>query len=978
MGPMINFAANRPGGKLQAAKDVFDVVRPVYTSDDCEIDLARRELRVLGSPVPVGGRAFEIIEILAESAGKLVTKSELMNRIWPGAIVMENTLQVHAAAVRKALGAYRSLLKTESGRGYRLLGSWTVRHQEATGQPRGLQRISASGEPPRTNIPASATRLVGRAAAAQRLRDLISAYRVVTLTGPGGIGKSALALKVARRVLGDFADGGWLVELASLSDPDLVPSAVASVLGLKISGEVISAEIVARAVGERHLLLVLDNCEHLIDAVAGLTEALVRQCPHTTILTTTREVLRIDGEYVCRVPPLDVPEADVEAPDHILGHSAVELFIARTQALESDFMPRAHDLRMIAAICRQLDGIPLAIEFAAARAATLGLWQVTAGLHDRFTLLTLGRRTAVARQRTLRATLDWSHELLPEVEQLLLRRLAIFPAGFTVDAAAAVMTDTGFDVAAVTDGITNLVMKSLIVVDAPQGVTRWHLLETVRAYAHEKLVARGEVQTAAGCHAMHFRDLFKSQASDTGSSLSDEDMARCVQELDNVRAALDWSFSTAGDKAVGVDLTVAYAPVWHHLSLTNECRERCERALTSLEPHGTVSAWSKMKLRIALGSALVITMGCSSQAKALLIEALETADALNDLKAQGAALSALLAIFFYRGEHDSAQMAAERIEQIAHRTGDTIRLRYAWQQLGTAHLMKGRPREAQEYFERVLRSARVSGDRRSANYSKSNADSAARAMLARALLMQGFAERALEEARASLEDVRPTDPPVVLCRALHQGICRIATMIGDFAMADREIVRLIELARGLNARFWETAGSFLYGKLLVERGEFAQGLTVLRDAFETYDRAGWRLSYPEFKAALALAFAGTGRLSEALDTLDDAMAAASKDANLWYVPELLRIKGEVLLTEATDQSAQAAEACFNQAGEMARAQQALFWELRVALSVARLRVRQRRRNEARQILAPVYDRFTEGFDTMNLREAKAMLDALQP
>src|SRR5277367_405812 len=208
-------------------------IRPVYASGECEIDLARRELRILGSPVPVGGRAFEIIEILAESAGELITKDELMNRIWPGAIVMDNTLQVHAVAVRKALGSYRSLLKTEARRGYRLLGSWTVRRHDATRQPRGLQRISLRDESPRTNFPASVTRLVGRAAAAQRLRDLVSAYRVVTLTGPGGIGKTTLALEVARRVLGECADGGWLVELASLSDQLLVPSAVASVLGLK-------------------------------------------------------------------------------------------------------------------------------------------------------------------------------------------------------------------------------------------------------------------------------------------------------------------------------------------------------------------------------------------------------------------------------------------------------------------------------------------------------------------------------------------------------------------------------------------------------------------------------------------------------------------------------------------------------------------------------------------------------------------------
>ena len=355
-------------------------IRLVHASGECEIDLARRELRVLGSLAPVGARAFEIIEVLARSAGEIVTKDEMMDRIWPGTIVSENTLQVHAVAVRKALGPYRSLLKTESGRGYRLLGDWTARRHDAAKPPAGLQRMRVDGFSPVTNFPAIATRLIGRTAALARLRDLMSAYRVVTLTGPGGIGKSSLALQVARRVLDEFGDGGRLVELASLSDPDLVPSAVAGVLDLKISGATISADSVARAIGGQHLLLVLDNCEHVINAAANLTETLVRGCPLITILATSREVLRADGEYVYRVPPLEVPAADVEEPGHILGHSAVELFIARTQALGSDAAPRTEDLPMIAAICRRLDGMPLAIEFAAARAATLGIKQVAIGL----------------------------------------------------------------------------------------------------------------------------------------------------------------------------------------------------------------------------------------------------------------------------------------------------------------------------------------------------------------------------------------------------------------------------------------------------------------------------------------------------------------------------------------------------------------------------------------------------------------------
>ena len=740
----------------------------VYACDQWEIDLGRRELRARGIPVPLGGRAFEVVTVLVQSASEFVTKDHLMERVWPGAIVGEGTIHVHISAVRKALGPDRGLLKTASGRGYRLLGSWTPQQREAAA-PVYSSPTRTSGSPPPNNFPPLITRLIGRAAACQFVRDLVSAYRVVTLTGPGGIGKTSLAIKAVRYLLPDFEDGGWIVELASVSDPNLVPSTVAATLGLKVTGE-ISAEFVARAVGGRHLLLVLDNCEHVIDAAANLAETLTRLCPRTTIVATSREVLRIDGESVYRVPPLDVPALGQAAPDSIMQYSAVELFVARTKALNAGFSPHAEDLASIAAICRRLDGMPLAIELAAASAAALGIAQVSAGLRDRFALLTRGRRTALPRQRTLRATLDWSYELLPETERRLLRRLGVFAGGFTVDSAAAVMADAGLDAAMVTDCIANLVTKSLIVLDPTSGATRWTLLETIRAYALEKLAESDESDDAQRRHAAFFRDLFAPQARGARSSLSDEDLARRVREIDNVRAALDWSFSPAGDQAIGVDLTAAYAPVWRHLSLMSECRERCERALLSLEPHVTANMSLRMELQIALASAIFITMGPPEQAKTLLTEALETADALNDLDAQARALSTLVAIYASRGEYARAQIAAERIEQIAHRIGDPIHLRFAYQQMGTTLLTRGRPREAQQYLERVLRFPAAPGDRRDAIYYNSNDHAVARAMLARALWMQGFTDQALNEARLSLEELQGTDHQLLLCRILYYGI----------------------------------------------------------------------------------------------------------------------------------------------------------------------------------------------------------------
>jgi predicted ATPase len=454
-------------------------------------------------------------------------------------------------------------------------------------------------------------------------------------------------------------------------------------------------------------------------------------------------------------------------------------------------------------------------------------------------------------------------------------------------------------------------------------------------------------------------------------------MARRVREIDNVRAALDWSFSSAKGQAIGVDLTAAYAPVWRYLSLMIECRERCERALLRLEPYAAANMRLRMELQMNFAAAIFITMGPPDQAINLLTEALETAEALNDLHALAATLSMLSPIYAFRRKYARALIAAERIEKIAHRIDDPISLLLPYQHIGASLLVSGRPGKAQQYFERILRSPAGPEDRRDAFYSNSNDHAVARAMMARALWTQGFADQALNQARLSLNE-QGTDHPLQLCRILNHGICRIATMTGDFATADREIARLIEVATGLNARLWETAGHLLKGKLLVERGELAQGLLVLRDALETCDRTGWHMSSDEFRGAFALGLAGTGRLDEALVAVDDALAAEREDGYGWYAPELLRIKGEVLLQRAADRSTLAAEDCFAQAARMAREQGALFWELRIGLSLARLRVSQGRNHEARAPLASVYDRFTEGFATADMQAARSLLEELSP
>jgi predicted ATPase len=914
------------------------------------------------------------MEVLVRSAGELVTKDELMDRLWPGATVMENTLHVHAGAVRRALGPYRGLLKTESRRGYRLLGEWTLSDRDTETPPVGFRQTRIADEPGGTNLPAAVAPLIGRSTALQTLQALVSAYRVVTLTGPGGIGKTALALELARRVRGEFVHGGWLVELASLSDPNVVPAAVASVLGLRLGSNTISPEAVGQAIADKNLLLVLDNCEHLVDATAILAETLMRLCPRTTILATSREVFRIGGEYAYRVLPLEVPAVGREEPEHILSQSAVELFVARTNALSPDFSPHAARLPAIAAICRHLDGIPLAIEFAAGRAATLGPEQVAAGLRDRVALLSNGRRATIPRHRTLRATLDWSYDLLPEPEQRLLRHLAVFSGGFTLPAAAAVVDDIDGLEPRVADGIAGLVYKSLVTPDRSAAAPRWYLLETIRAYVLEKLAAHDELEAAARRHAEFYRDLFASRRLDT--HMPGDDMEPFTREIDNVRAALDWCFSPAGDAEAGVILTAAYVPAWLHAALPTECSERTERAINNLAAGMKVSVPLMMQLHFAFGLMPAYTMSPVEPAKAALAKALALAEQIGDLQAQFQILWGLWVLNCETAESHATYFVTEQLSVVARRIGDPSASLMAERLRGFVLEMQGQHQRSRECSEHVVRHYVPPTDQRLTAWGQFDQRILARAMLARTLWFQGYSEQAMDQARLSLEEAQRTNLPLSIGEALRVAVCDIALMTGDLETADQSTTMLIDVAMSQNAPFWGILGRCFRGKMLVARGEFAEGCARLRAELEFCERANWPIWYPEFVGAMAEGLAGLGLIAEALAVVDKGLASADRGGERFYYPELLRLKGELLLRQPSRQHGSDAEHCLLAACRLARQQGALALELRSVMSLARLRVTQDRRDGAKRILASLYNQFTEGFDTRDLKAAEHLLARL--
>ena len=454
--------------------------------------------------VPLGARALSLLIVLVGRAGEVVSKEELMALVWPQMFVEESNLRVHVAGLRRALRDGQDgnrFIVNIPGRGYSFVAPVQfVAAELAAALPVPAERESAS------QLPSAATRLFGRDAVVTLLHEQLPQRRFVTLVGPGGIGKTAVAIAVARKLAGSYRDGVTFVDFSAIRDPALVPSTIVASLGLTITSQDVMPALLAY-LARRATLLVLDNCEHVIETAANTAEQVSASAPDVHVLCTSREPLRAAGERVHRLQPLEAPAASTGlTAAEALTYPGIQLFVDRAAAGLHGYALTDADAPVVAEICQRLDGIALAIEFAAGRVAAFGVREVAKRLDDRFRLLTSGRRTALARHQTLSATLDWSFDLLPTLEQALLCRLSVFAGEFSLDAAVAVAghADPLFAV----DHVADLVAKSLVVADTSGSSVRYRLLDTTRLYGLEKLRGSGELPDTARRHAEYLRRLF--------------------------------------------------------------------------------------------------------------------------------------------------------------------------------------------------------------------------------------------------------------------------------------------------------------------------------------------------------------------------------------------------------------------------------------------------------------------------------------
>ena len=488
----------------------------------------------------VDSKAMDVLVALVEAAPGALSSADLLDHVWANVVVGDNVVHQAVAHLRAALSDQARaprFIEHVPRRGYRLIAP--------------IQRVIAGGADSRDhlqpggslhNLPAQLTSFVGRDREKEQVRDLLDAHRLVTITGVGGVGKTRFALELADAMAAALRDGVWLVELASLTDPAQISQAIAATLRLReVRGQAPDDTLVS-ALAPKRTLLVLDNCEHLIDGCAHLVELLLRRAPHVKILTTSREALGIAGEQSWRISSLAIPNAERLPPLSELGEvESVRLLLERGREVQRGFSLTAENAKFVAQICARLDGIPLAIELAAARLRALTAEQICSRLDDRFRLLTGGRRTAVPRQQTLQATFDWSHELLEEHEQVLLRRLAVFSGGFTLEAAEAVAGIDPLPAAWVVDLLMRLMDKSwLQTASRPGGAPRYRLLETVRQYASAQLLDAGEGELLRDRHRAHFSTTAERMARALRSSDQHVALAVFDSEHDNLQAALEW------------------------------------------------------------------------------------------------------------------------------------------------------------------------------------------------------------------------------------------------------------------------------------------------------------------------------------------------------------------------------------------------------------------------------------------------------
>jgi predicted ATPase/DNA-binding winged helix-turn-helix (wHTH) protein len=922
----------------------------------CVLPHARR-LERDGMRTQLGSRAFDILCILISRQGEVVSKAELMEKAWSGLTVEESSLRFHIATLRRVLGdgeGGESYITNVAGRGYCF-----VAPVNRTASP--TKRTDPVDETPHPNLPPRPTRIIGREKDVLAIADHLANRRFVTLRGPGGIGKTTLAIDLAYGIASRFPDGVRFLDLGSLKEPNLVAVAVASALGLLIPvGD--PTQRLIESLRDQQMLLVLDSCEHVIEAVSRLAEQIYGRAPGVSLLATSRESLDAEGESVFELASLGLPPDNVASEAELGKYSSTRLFMECAVAAGYSADLTAADAEVIGRICRKLDGMPLAIELVASRLSAHGLLEIDELIGGRLRLAWRGRRTALPRHQSLSAALDWSYELIAPEERTLLEYLSIFPGPFTLHGARVLAGDLD-DPDAVPIRLEQLVTKSLVASSPRSAQSSFRLLETTRAYAMEKLAASGASSAAALKHASYVLQALKPRSYEPGGERPGG-WAHRGDLLSDARAALVWVYSDAGDTDLRISLAAACARLFVERNLLEECRLWAMRAL-ALPENAPGDRTARVELLWAFGHAAMFTERNSQECEAALRRGLALAQEVGDLENQFRLLSRLHALYRRTYERTKLLEVAQLADSVATEIGHPAALARAHTYLGVARHLSGDQRLARERLQ-----AGEAGDAAIPALPVDHFASprGTHIMSCTNLWLLGLPDQAVSVATGLMEI--GSNPDLAMYCA---GLCfaaRVYRWVGDTNALEEAAARLADHSRKHGFAPFYNVSLALKGELQVTTGAVDEGIELLQQSLPRMIADRLELYSGAAAVALVEGLAIRQRLDDALNAIQTEIKSLADQGESWEMPELLRVRGE-LRARSGDRSG--AEQDLRVAMDLAERQFALSWSLRVAASRVRLATEPKAKAGAVSDLKRIYARFGEGFDTVDLRDVRGIL-----
>jgi predicted ATPase len=838
------------------------------------------------------------------------------------------------------------------------------------------QALSASP----SNLPAALNRFVGRTHELKELKDRLGETRLLTLVGSGGTGKTRLALQAASDLRDDFDDRVYFVDLAASRDLDSVLSVTARAIGLREESNRPLLDDLKEQIGTQKMLLLLDNFEQVTAAAPTMAE-LLRDCPGLKQLVTSREVLHVSGEHVFPVPPLALPEGDGEhvSVEQLAQSEAIQLFVDRAQAVKPDFRLTEENAQAVAELCVGVDGLPLAIELATARLGLFSPQALVDRLGNRLTLLRGGARDAPARQQTLRDTIGWSYELLDVGEQRLFELVSVF-SGATLDAVEEVASRVkGLDDVDIVDGLSSLVDKSLIRrLEHNHAEPRFSMLETIREFATAQLEKDPEFSAACRrAHAAHFADWTQRQWDHLTGDERDRASEQMVEDLENISSAWGYWLGEQEYEQLGKftdSLWLLYdARGWYHatVSLTTDLLQ-----LLSSTPSTPERVLEQITLQTSLARVLLAWKGYTQEVEDAYTRALELCEGEGEIPQLLPVLRGLSSFYIYRSEFEKGARIGEQILSLAERYDDASARVEGHLVLGANLALLSHLRPGMEHLEKGI--AAYDPERHGAGRFQlgNNPGVVCFTTSALVLWMLGFPDRSRSRTDDAISlATRLNHPSSMAYAQFHAGL--IDLWKREAELADERARAVLDIAEEHEFPIWKAVGACLRGDALAEMGSADEGLTLIEEGMNNYQRL---TTPPVFWPLLLYLQAGAcrlaGRPSDGLTLLDEALEIATHTPGPTLWSEFFRLKGDLLLAVSTDNAA-SAESWFQRAVDAAGEVQAPMLQLRAALRLGRLWREQGKTEAARTLLSDAYGRFTEGFSTADLREAKALLDDLE-